>query len=608
MAVDISSISIPPLPTLDNLNATVPDDVDAHSIASEWLAALAAALESDSNLAAINSLFVEDSWWRDMLSLTWDFRTFRGISSIITFLKDRIRFTHPKSFSLRQDLLGLQRPYHDIAWINALFDFETDVGIGFGVFRLVPTANGEWKAHTVYTNLEGLKGFPEKVGALRNQECNHSLWEKDRMREREFENGDPSVLIIGGGHSGLEVAARLKAYDIPSLVVERNERIGDNWRNRYDSLALHDPVYFHHMPYLPFPSTWPKYPHARKVANWLEGYVEALDLNVWTSSEVTAATYDPSSGKWEVTVNRADGVNHVLNVNHVVFTTGFSGVTPKIPGIPGIEIFKGETMHSSQYQNASSHVGKKVVVIGACTSAHDIAHDCYTHEIDITMYQRSSTFIMTTKSANEVMFKGFYDENGPPIDIADRLSASRPNFMGLGLMQRVTKRILELDRELLDALHKRGFRTNEGIHGTGLLPLLWRSLGGFYLDVGASQLIADGKIKLKNDSQIKEFTGNGLSFEDGSELLADVVVFATGLSDSTENIRAVCGDGVADRCPPLWSLNKEGEISGNARDLGTPGLWYLAGKFARSRFHSKHVALQIKAKEEGLFCERYSLV
>ncbi|KAF8629326.1 hypothetical protein AX15_003509 [Amanita polypyramis BW_CC] len=607
MTIDISKISIPPLPTLANLNATVPDDIDASKVASEWLNVLSAAIESN-NAEKAASLFVEDSWWRDMLALTWDFRTFRGTSAIKAFLQDRISSARPRAFKLRQDFLGLQRPYEDLAWINAFFDFETETGIGFGIFRLVPTANGDWKAHTVFTNLEDLKGFPEKIGALRNPEPNHGPWEEDRNREREFEKSDPVVLIIGGGQSGLEVAARLKTYDIPTLVVEQNERIGDNWRNRYEALCLHDVVWYDHMPYLPFPSTWPAYAPARKVANWLESYAEILELNVWTSSVVTRATLDSDSGNWKVTVKRENNTERIFNnVKHVVFAAGFSGPGPNTPKIPGMEKFKGQILHSSQHKRAKDHAGKKVVVVGACTSAHDIAHDYYIHDVDVTMYQRGPTYIMSTKNGWDVLFTGLYSENAPPTDIADRLTASFPHFMGLGLAQRSAKRIAELDKDLLDALHKRGFKTHLGIHDTGFALLAWSKGGGYYLDVGASQLIADGKIKLKNDSLIKEFTETGILFENGSELPADVVVFATGLSNVGGHVRKVCGDELADKCKAIWGFNEEGELHGAWRDLGIPGLWYMMGNFALCRFHSKHIALQIKAMVEGIFEERYSL-
>ena len=261
-----------PLPTLDSLNATVSDDVDAKWAAKTWFDAFSTHLSSGDAQSA-SQLFVQDAFWRDLLSLTWDFRTFSGLPAITKFLNDRLGSTKPHALKLREDAyFGLQRPAPDLAWINFFFDFETEIGIASGIVRLVPTANGEWKAHTVFTNLESLKGFPEKVGPLRDSAAHHhEKWADRRKKEIEFADKDPTVLIIGGGQSGLGLAARLKALDVSTLVVEKNARIGDNWRNRYDALRLHDPVceyLFHphiwmmgvpikpragydHMPYLP---------------------------------------------------------------------------------------------------------------------------------------------------------------------------------------------------------------------------------------------------------------------------------------------------------------------------------------------------------------------
>jgi hypothetical protein len=149
--------------------------------------------------------------------------------------------TKLKAVKLKADFLGLQRPWPDVAWIQGMFEFETDVGLASGIFRLVPTANEEWKGHCIFTNLEDLKGFPEKIGPLRNPDPNHK-WVEDRRRESDFKDRAPVVVIVGGGHSGLALAARLKYLDVPTLVIETNPRIGDNWRNRYEALCLHDPV------------------------------------------------------------------------------------------------------------------------------------------------------------------------------------------------------------------------------------------------------------------------------------------------------------------------------------------------------------------------------
>jgi hypothetical protein len=231
-----------PLPTLPSLGASVPANFDDKAVAKQWFNAFSTTL-STSNTQSLSSLFVPNSFWRDMLSLTWDFRTFSGLPAISQFLTDQLGAMHPTGFRLREDAsLGLQQPYPDLAWLHMVFDFETDIGIGSGIVRLVPTSDGEWKAHTVYTNLEDLKEYPEKLGALRDAEPNHGKWEEDRRKESAFEDRDPVVVIVGGGHGGLVLAARLGAFNIPTLVVEKNPKIGNNWRNRYEALCLHDPV------------------------------------------------------------------------------------------------------------------------------------------------------------------------------------------------------------------------------------------------------------------------------------------------------------------------------------------------------------------------------
>ncbi|KAJ7168902.1 hypothetical protein C8R46DRAFT_1163015 [Mycena filopes] len=591
------------LPTLDRLGATIAPDLDVRSTAAAWMESFSASVK-DGDVAGIVSLFIDESHWRDMLALTADFRTFHGAPAIQKFLADRLALAKMSNVRMRQESPALQRPYPDIAWISIMFDFETHIGVGSGIVRIVPQPSGPWKAHCMYTNLEDLKGFPEKIGSLRDQAPNHGRWGQDRIDSLSFKDEDPVVLVIGGGHSGLDVAARLKALDIRTLVIEKNARIGDNWRNRYDALCLHDPVWYDHMPYLPFPSTWPVYTPALKLGNWLENYAESMELEVWTSSTVLSARPNTSSG-WDVVVAHA-GKERTFQVKHLIFAMGIGAGEGKLPSYPGMDVFKGQILHSIQHKRAMDHAGKKVVIVGACTSAHDIAVDYYNHGVDVTMYQRSSTYVMSTKNGWNRIMGGVYCEGGPPTELADRLTASFPHLMSIGLNQRQALKIAEDDKELLDGLRGCGFKLNMGTMDSGFALSAWDRAGGYYLDVGASQMIIDGKIKLKNGSLITEFTETGLRFEDGSELAADVVVFATGLGDARNGVRKICGDAVGDKCKPIWGLNDEGEIKGAWGDLGVPGLWYMIGNLALCRFHSKHVALQIKAMEEGVFGERYS--
>ncbi|TFL05208.1 hypothetical protein BDV98DRAFT_542839 [Pterulicium gracile] len=596
-----------PLPTFGLLGLQkAPENIDANSVASGWIQSFSNAL-STGDVDAILEHFIDQCYWRDILAFTWDFRTFDGKDRFRQFLQDCLAETKPESFAAVVDQLqSVQQVAPDLLWLQSSFKFETKVGQCSGIVRLVPLPSGQWKAHSIFTNLEEIRGFPEQLGHLRNPDPNHGKWVSGREKEMEFADGDPPVLIVGGGHSGLTIAARLKVLGIKSLIIERNGRIGDNWRKRYQALCLHDPVWYDHMAYLPFPPTWPVYTPAPKLANWLEGYSETMELNVWTSSEVLSASQD-ASNKWHVVVQRKNGAKRTFSVNHLVFATGIGGGLMNMPEYPGMDKFKGQILHSMQHDRATDHAGKKVVIIGACTSAHDIATDYADHGVDITMYQRNSTYIMSVQNGWKVLMGGVYDETGPPSDVADRLNASFSNMMRVPIYQSQIAQIAEMDKELLDNLNEVGFKTNLGVNNTGFALLAWGRAGGYYLDVGASQYIIDRKIKMKSGTQLTTFSENGLKFDDGSELEADVVLFATGFGDAPNYISKICGPEVAAKMGKIWGLDEEGEICGAWRDTGVPGMWYMMGNLALARFHSKHVALQIKAMEEGVFGSRYPL-
>ncbi|CAA7270297.1 unnamed protein product [Cyclocybe aegerita] len=641
METHIPSDTIPdtPMPTLALQGLSAAPTVspnEASAIAQAWIDTLASAASSASEppsttASNILSLFnPRDAWWRDLLALTWDFRTFGGAKRIGNFLEACLPKAGIHNVRMRDGSAKYETPFPDVAWISAFFDFKVregkEEGIGFGVVRLVPvpktgSQQGEvdWKAHCVLTTLEGHASFPEKIAPIRDTNPKHGNWVANRERESAFAdadadpnappkpypNGSPQVLIVGSGQSGLGVAARLKALGVSSVVIEKNGRVGDNWRVRYEALCLHAPVWFDHMPYLPFPPTWPMYTPSLKLANWLEFYADALELNVWTSSNITSLKQDPETAKWTVTIDKK-GIQRRLVVNHIVFGAGAGSDKPQIPEYPRLNEFKGEMFHSTHYKRASDHTGKKIVVVGSCTSAHDICVDYYQHGIEVTMFQRGSTCVQSSERVWHGLSQAFYPGDNPSSDIGDRVAASFPQYMATGFNRRVTSHIAELDKDLLESLHKVGFRTNLGVGDTGVSLLAANKLGGFYLDNGGSKLVAEGKIKLKSGSKIKSYTPRGLLFEDGTELEADVIVWATGIGSALDNVKRLCEPSVVTQLKPFWGSNKEGELNGVWRDMGPKGMWYMTGSLALCRFHSLHVALQIKAIEEGFFGERYS--
>ena len=222
------------LPMLDK---PLPADLNATEIAQEWFSRFAPLVQSG-GAAEIVDLLVDDSFWRDVLAITWDFRTFRGPASIKEFLEQRLKVANLTNLNFDNAIVVQLPPA--IGWIQGIFTFEVGgFGLGSGVFRLIPTPDGQWKAYTVYTSLTSLKDYPEKAGKFRNPLPNHGRWLEQREREVEFVDSEPYVVVVGGGHGGLVVAARLKHLDVPTLVLERHDRVGDTWRKRYEIGRAH---------------------------------------------------------------------------------------------------------------------------------------------------------------------------------------------------------------------------------------------------------------------------------------------------------------------------------------------------------------------------------
>ena len=368
---------------------------------------------------------------------------------------------------------------------------------------------------------------------------------------------------------------------------------------------LHDPVWYDHLPYVPFPSHWPVFTPKDKLAEWFEAYAKLLELNVWTQTNLTSAKWDGSKRQWTVELERkkADGTteHRTLHPRHVIQATGHSGEA-SMPQIKGMEDFKGDNLcHSSQFKGASRDAqGKRAIVVGCCNSGHDIAQDYYEHGYDVTVIQRSSTYVMSSKAGLEVLMAGLYEEGGPDTEDADLIFMSIPNQMLKRLHVDATKEIAKRDEKLRIGLEKAGFKLDDGPDESGFFMKYFQRGGGYYIDVGCSQLIADGKIKVKQGQEITEVQPHGLAFADGTELEADEIVFATGYENMRGTARKIFGDEIADQVKDVWGFDEEGELRTMWRRTGHPGFWFFGGNLALCRYYSRLLAVQIKALEEGI--------
>lgn len=570
------------------------------ALVGQWLAQLDAALQSK-NRRAVAALFAADGHWRDLVAFTWSITPAEGADNIAASLVANQTATQARAFAIAQGRTPprrVQRAGYDV--IEAIFQFETEVGRGFGVLRLL--ANDPAKALQFMTSLHELKGFEETIGnrcptgEAFSRNFGGTNWKEQREAIQAYTDREPTVLIVGGGQAGLALAATLGRIGVDTLVIDKLPRVGDCWRLRYHSLALHNDTKLNHLPYMPFPTSWPTYLPKDMLADWFEAYAWAMEINFWTSTELVRGSYDETAGLWNAVVRRADGTERTLHPRHVVFATGLVG-TPHVPELPGLKEFKGNVLHTAEFTNGANWRGKKALVIGTGTSGHDVAQDLHANGCETTIVQRGKTMVLSIDPSAKLTY-GVY--NGIPIEDGDLLASTNTKPMVKKTLQGITKRMLEIDKKTIDGLVARGFKFTDGEDGAGHQWMVRTRFGGYYLDGGCSQLIIDGEVGLLQYDQIERFVAGGAKLKNGSVRPADLIVLATGFLPQEVMVAKVFGEAMAKKIGPVWGFAEDGEMSNMWRQTPQRGLWFVGGGFNNCRQYSRYVALQIKGMEEGL--------
>ena len=591
-------------------------DLSTHptQAASAWFADFQSALERQ-DIDAAMALFDADSYWRDLVAFTWNICTQEGPDAIRVMLQARLADVKPTAFVVE----GQATEAGGV--IDAWFTFETAVARGRGHLRLK-----DGKAWTLLTTMTELKGFEERKGAHRIKGAEHGVHpgRKTWLEEREHElatlgiSEQPYVVIVGGGQGGIALGARLRRLGVPAIIVEKNAKPGDSWRKRYKSLCLHDPVWYDHLPYLPFPDDWPVFAPKDKIGDWLEMYTKVMELNYWGSTTAKKARFDDATQTWEVVVER-DGKDITLRPKELVFALGVSGL-PNVPKFAGADTFQGEQQHSSRHPGPEAYRGKKCVVIGSNNSAHDISAALWEHGADVTMVQRSSTHIAPSDSLMELALGGLYSDSavkaGVTTNMADLIFASIPYKIMAPMQVPVYDEMKKRDADLYARLEKAGFMLDFGVDGSGLFMKYLRRGSGYYIDVGASELVANASIKLKSRVDVERIKPHAVVLSDGTELQADLIVYATGYGSMNGWLSDLISPEVADRVGKVWGLGSdtpkdpgpwEGELRNMWKPTQVPHLWFHGGNLHQSRHYSEFLALQLKARREGLATPVYKL-
>jgi putative flavoprotein involved in K+ transport len=598
------------------MTATVPEtQTGAAAAVTTWLSAFSEALAAGDPAAAAE-LFHQDCYWRDLVAFTWNIKTCEGRAAVAGMLRETLPGLQPGNWRITDGEEAADAGGVIEAWI----DFETAVGRGHGHLRL-----RDGRCWTLLTTLEELKGHEEPRGLSRPMGAEHGA-SRDRttwLEKRDHEASElgfteqPYVLIIGGGQGGIVLGARLRQLGVPTIILDKHGRPGDQWRHRYKSLCLHDPVWYDHLPYLKFPANWPVFAPKDKIADWLESYTTIMELNYWGNAEAKSAAFSEATGEWTVNIER-DGQPMVLRPRQLVLATGVSG-KPNLPSFPGMDRFRGDQHHSSVHPGPDAYRGKRCVVIGSNNSAFDICGALWENGADVTMVQRSSSHIVKSDSLMEIGVGALYSEQavaaGMTTEKADMVFASLPYRIMHEFQIPLYDQMRERDKDFYDRLESAGFDHDWGDDGSGLFMKYLRRGSGYYIDTGAGDLVANGDVKLAK-GQVDHLTEDAVVLDDGTELPADLVVYATGYGSMNGWVADLISPEVADKVGKCWGLGSDttkdpGPWEGEQRNMWKPtqqdALWFQGGNLHQSRYYSLYLALQLKARAIGIPTPVYGL-
>ncbi|MCW2748806.1 MAG: monooxygenase, partial [Nocardioidaceae bacterium] len=577
-----------------------------HSVVVEWLREFDFALAAR-DVAALERLFVADSYWRDIVSFTWDWGFVGSASEIARKLVAVADDIQPRDFRLNEKFTApmiVTRIQGEV--LEGFLEFETRHGHGRGLIRLVRDASAPsgFRGHTLLTTLRELynRAFieerPEGLGIDRS-DTRMNWQDLRRKRTESFEDQDPEVLIIGGGHSGLMLAARLDEMNVDTLIVERFDRIGDNWRTRYESLALHTLTDLSHFPDMPFPRHFPDYLPKDKLGDWLEAYATSMELNYWTSTEFLKGDYDEDAERWTVTLRRPDGSIKTMHPLHVVVATGGISGTPHIPKLAGIDAFAGEVFHTEKFKSGAGYEGKNVLVVGMGTSAFDIAFDLYNHGAKVSMLQRTPTIYTTIDNASGLFM--YFKDPDRSMDEKDVIAQGEWLYpLLIPALQEYTKYTAEIEKDMTDRLEAAGLRLQQGRDGTGYLETSWRAGGPYYLDVGCGEIIAQGKISIIQADTVDTYEAEGMVTKDGEHVPFDTIILSTGYLNLKEDVREYFGDDVAETVGEITGFDEQGEIRNAWRPTAQKGLWFMTGGLGQGRPNSVPFAVLLAAAVDGI--------
>lgn len=586
-----------------NHNPPIIEPQTCLDISSTWLAKFTRAFEQ-ADAHALRELFLNDCHLRNVLALGWRLQTHSGVQPVCDALLQVPQAHQPVDLRIDSRYFPPHHVQRSGEWtLECVVACQTSLGACEGVLRLRQADDGQWRAWSLMLALHELKGHEEVYRRAQDLSVHNKRsfkgpnWKDERHVQDLFNDREPQVLVVGAGQAGLSVGARLRQLGVDVLLVDQNDRVGDNWRNRYHALVLHNQRHVNHLPYMPFPETWPTYIPKDKLADWFEFYAAAMELSVWTGTRFVTAQYDTSNACWDVTLESKNGTRHIRPA-HIIMAAGVSAI-PNRKNLPELAPYAGPVMHSADYTVPDIAKHALVTIIGTGTSAHDVAQDLAESGVQVIMVQRSPTMVQNIEPTAQLPYAIYGKEL--PNEACDLLTVGT-TMAQYKASSRLSLKVAEhWDKTLIENLKKTNFKVNVGEDGKSWQLLYLTRGGGYYFNVGCSDLIIQRQIRVVQFDEIAAFEAGGMALKSGEQIDVDLVITATGYLGQNEMVRRLLGDEVADRVGPVWDISESSQELNNMW-MQTPqaGLWFCAGSLAQCRIYSKYLSLQIQAQLLGL--------
>ncbi|MER5915260.1 NAD(P)/FAD-dependent oxidoreductase [Streptomyces sp. NPDC001982] len=570
------------------------------SLAESWMADLESALARQDE-DALTELFLPASYWRDLAALTWDVRQYWGRDEVLPRLLEYARAAQPSGFVVAADRSAPRILDGDMTEFFIGFRTVHGTGSALVVAELDETAPHGLRARLIASTLTGLitRPAPEPTRRGYVPSSPGETWAQSRTAFHERCDTEPEVLVLGGAQSGVMMGARLEALGVPYVVVDKQSRTGDTWRGRYDALALHTPTYANDMPYVRQPDTFPDFLSKDQWADYLDSYTTMMGINRWGDTEFLSGTFDEQERRWTIRLRMPDGEVRVLFPRHLVTALGYTGTEPRIPDLPGLADFAGTVLHSSLFHTGADYAGKRVLVVGSATSGHDIALDLADHGATVHMGQRGPSCVVPVAEAENFNV----DYTNPALTVEEIDQRRNSNFVFPLLLAKAQQETVRTEREygeLFDGLRKAGMQLTIGEEKAGWIYRLHKTFSGYYLDVGASQAIIEGRISIVQMADIERFVEDGVLLRDRRHIALDAIVLATGYRNVQHTVERLLGPEIAERVGAIGGVADDGEHRNLARPTGQPHLWMIFGGIMDARKMSEVLALQIAAQIDGL--------